>query len=64
MAYLALALLCFSWGLGLCASETGQLFGSRLPFNFGEYKNFAGLALMGLSALLFRAGIRQLRNLQ
>jgi hypothetical protein len=64
MAYLAFAFICFSWGLGLCTSETGLLMGSRLPINFGEYKNVVGLILIGFSVLLFRAGVRHLRNMQ
>ena len=64
MAYLALAVIFLSTGLSLLASETGQLLGVSLPINFGELKNVAGLAFIALSILLFRAGVRHLRNVQ
>ena len=55
MVYFFLAITLFFWGIGLLLSDTGQLLGAKLPFNFGEYKNLAGVFFLVCSLLLARA---------
>lgn len=64
MAYLGIGMIFVSWGLGLLASKTGLLLGGSLPFSFGEYKNVAGVFFIAFGVLVFRAGLRSLRNEQ
>ena len=64
MAYLGFGVIFVSTGLSLLASKSGLLLGVSLPFNFGEYKNVAGALFIALGILLFRSGLRALRNVQ
>jgi hypothetical protein len=64
MVYLGFGTCFVLTGCALLTSKTGFVPGIGLPINFGEYKNVAGVFFIVFGALLFRAGLRALRNNQ
>ena len=62
MFYLGLGLLFLLSGYSLVTGDSGSTpLGSKIPVNFGEYKNFVGAAFLLAGALLVGLGIKSLR---
>lgn len=57
MGYVALGLFFLLCGFRLLVGDSGQIV-ATMPLDFGSYKNEAGLVLMLVGALLFRAGVK------
>ncbi|MFC5577519.1 hypothetical protein ACFPOA_05740 [Lysobacter niabensis] len=63
MFYLGLGLLLLLAGYSLVTGDSGSTpLGSKIPFDFGEYKNVAGAAFLLAGIFLAWLGIKTLRG--